>query len=48
VVAAAARRLERDPCKDYLLSFWNRSEIWSLVENKVKIHALLSLLKKMF
>jgi hypothetical protein len=48
VIAAAARRLERDLYEDYLLGFWNKSKIQSPVENKVKIHALLSLLKKMF
>jgi hypothetical protein len=48
VVAAVAQRPERDPYKDYLLSFWNRSKIRSLVKDKVKIYALLSLLKKIF
>jgi hypothetical protein len=48
VIAAAARRLESYPCDDYLLGFWNGSELRSPVEDEIKIQALLCLLEKMF
>jgi hypothetical protein len=48
VIAAAARRPESYPCDDYLLGFWNGSELRSPVEDEVKIQALLYLLETMF
>ena len=48
VISATARRLEAYPCDDYLLGYWNGSELQSPVEDEIKIQAILCLLEKMF
>jgi hypothetical protein len=37
MIAAAARRPESYPCDDYLLGFWNGSELRSPVEDEVSV-----------